>query len=55
MHPFPCFLCLYIPVGEEESSAVCIEIASVRTLDEQGSVQTSVMFSSLICILVNYD
>ena len=25
MHPSPCFLCLYIPVGEEESSAVCIE------------------------------
>ena len=25
MHPFPCFLCLYIPVGEEESSSVCIE------------------------------
>ena len=25
MHPSPCSWCLYIPVGEEESSAVCIE------------------------------
>ena len=35
--------------------SVLRSLVCVRTLDEQGSVQTSVMFSSLICILANCD